>query len=61
MINQRIGMETFDQLVRRDMPLGPVTLDQGSKQVGFFLNSRWGECFEAFLARETDGPRRTST
>ena len=55
-IDQRIGLETFDLLVRRQMPLGPVMIDHAARRVGFFLNSRWQERFVRFLTRATDNP-----
>lgn len=36
-VGQRVGLETFDQLRRHGMPLGPVMADRASEQVGFFL------------------------
>ncbi|MFF3819420.1 bifunctional DNA primase/polymerase [Streptomyces bluensis] len=54
--NQRIGMETFDQLERRGMPVGPVMIDYGAKRMGFFLATRSRERFTRALARETDAP-----
>jgi len=56
LINQRLGMETFDQLLRRGMPMGPVMVDHRSQKMGFFLNSGWRDRFARFLARETDSP-----
>ncbi|MGW7008168.1 bifunctional DNA primase/polymerase [Streptomyces sp. NPDC054933] len=53
-INQRVGMETFDQLARRGMPTGPVLIDYASKEMGFVLTSRSRDRFERALARETD-------
>jgi hypothetical protein len=55
-VPQRLGMEIFDQLVRRAMPFGPVMIDHGSRQMGFFLNSHWCERFARFVGRETDTP-----
>ncbi len=55
-IGERVGMETFDQLQRREMPLGPALTDRRSRQVGFFLPSRSRERFARFLAREAENP-----
>ncbi|MGW6456955.1 bifunctional DNA primase/polymerase [Streptomyces sp. NPDC055078] len=54
-IEQRTGMEVFDQLVRRGMPLGPVMVDMKARRVGFFLVSRSRERFVSLLAREAEG------
>ncbi len=54
--SQRIGMETFDQLERRGMPVGPVMVDYAAKQMGFFLSTRSRERFARAVARETDTP-----
>ncbi|PKV87886.1 bifunctional DNA primase/polymerase [Streptomyces sp. TLI_146] len=55
-VPQRVGLEVFDQLVRRQMPVGPVMTDRRAQQVGFFLNSDWRKSFEDFVCRETDSP-----
>lgn len=55
-IEQRTGLETFDQLVRRGLPFGPVVVDHKARRVGFLLNSRSQERFVHFLARETQSP-----
>ena len=55
-IDYRTGLETFDQLLRRDMPLGPVMVDHAARRVGFFLNSQLRDCFIRFLDRATDNP-----
>ncbi len=55
-VDQRIGLEAFDQLVRREMPLGPVLVDHHARRVGFFLNSRWQERFSELVRRTTDAP-----
>ncbi|WP_181785509.1 hypothetical protein [Streptomyces phytophilus] len=39
-IEERIGMETYEQLDRCAMPLTPVMVDWASHQTGFFLPSR---------------------
>ncbi|MDF3293394.1 hypothetical protein [Streptomyces silvisoli] len=46
----------FDQLDRREMPLGPVVIDRGSKQLGFFLPSRSRARFARFVEREAEDP-----
>ncbi|MEU1625822.1 bifunctional DNA primase/polymerase [Streptomyces sp. NPDC020096] len=55
-VDQRLGMETFDQLERREMPLGPVVLDRAAKQLGFLLPSRSRARFARFVAMETENP-----
>ncbi|SFD78196.1 bifunctional DNA primase/polymerase [Streptomyces aidingensis] len=36
-VNQRLGIETYDQLRRNFLPMGPAMVDWAAKQVGFFL------------------------
>ncbi|GAB3010100.1 hypothetical protein GCM10023080_090450 [Streptomyces pseudoechinosporeus] len=55
-LDYRTGLETFDQLVRRDMPLGPVMVDHAAQRVGFFLNSQLRERFVRFLTRASENP-----
>ncbi|MDW6059917.1 bifunctional DNA primase/polymerase [Streptomyces sp. FXJ1.4098] len=55
-IEQRVGLETFEQLDRRGLPMGPVLADWGAKQVGFFLPSKSRERFEAMVTGETPDP-----
>ncbi|MFH8365580.1 bifunctional DNA primase/polymerase [Streptomyces sp. NPDC018031] len=55
-IDQRIGMETFDQLDRQGMPMGPVMVDWGAHQVGFFLPSRSRARFVTMLESEVATP-----
>jgi len=55
-IGQRIGLETFEQLVRRGMPLGPVMLDRSAKLTGFFLPSQQRGRFARMVASEHGGP-----
>lgn len=55
-IDQRTGMETFDQLQRRAMPVGAVMIDRAACRMGFFLPARSGASFERALARATDSP-----
>lgn len=55
-VEQRLGMETFDQLLRRRLPFGPVALDHKAQRVGFFLGSRSQEPFAQHLAQEEETP-----
>lgn len=55
-IGQRVGMETFEQLVRHNMPMGPVMLDRYAKLTGFFLPSHQRGRFAHGRTRE----RRTA-
>ncbi|MGW1802472.1 bifunctional DNA primase/polymerase [Streptomyces sp. NPDC001984] len=55
-VEQRVGMETFDQLLRRGLPIGPVELDHKAQRVGFFLGSRSQETFTHYLMREEGTP-----
>lgn len=55
-VDQRIGIETFDQLSRRRMPFGPVMADWGAGQIGFFLPPNSRERFARLVADETDDP-----
>lgn len=55
-MSQRLGMETFDQLVRREMPLGPVMMDRRTKQIGFLLSSKSRARFARLLSLETATP-----
>ncbi|WUW82666.1 bifunctional DNA primase/polymerase [Streptomyces sp. NBC_01453] len=55
-VDQRVGMEAFDQLLRRGLPFGPVVLDQKARRVGFFLGSRSDETFSHHLAQEAGAP-----
>ncbi|MFI9355023.1 bifunctional DNA primase/polymerase [Streptomyces lydicus] len=55
-MSQRLGMETFDQLVRREMPLGPVMMDRRAKQIGFLLSSKSRGRFTRLLSLETATP-----
>lgn len=50
---QRVGMETFDQLSRRSMPLGPVIADWGNRELGFFVPVGSEELFAGLLDAET--------
>ncbi|MGW4032399.1 bifunctional DNA primase/polymerase [Streptomyces sp. NPDC004838] len=53
-VDQRTGLEVFDQLRRREMPLGPAMVDMGARQVGFFLSPGSRERFERVLGREAE-------
>ena len=55
-VEQRVGMETFDQLTHRGMPFGPVVLDHKGRRVGFFLGSQSQETFLHYLERENGTP-----
>ncbi|MFP1626605.1 bifunctional DNA primase/polymerase [Streptomyces sp. 5K101] len=55
-VDQRIGIETFDQLLRRGLPFGPTVLDHKARRVGFFLGSQSREDFAHYLAREGGTP-----
>jgi Bifunctional DNA primase/polymerase, N-terminal len=52
-IPQRVGMETYDQLNRRGLPLGPVMADLGAKRVGFFLPAHSRLAFTEVVAAES--------
>ncbi|WP_153484503.1 bifunctional DNA primase/polymerase [Streptomyces katsurahamanus] len=52
-VGQNVGMEAFDQLNRRGLPLGPVMADLKAGRVGFFLTSRSRGRFERLLARQS--------
>lgn len=53
MVDQELGMETFDQLRRRHMPVGPVMVDWAGKQLAFLLSPGSQSRFLRALARET--------
>ncbi|MDQ0811191.1 hypothetical protein QFZ63_002905 [Streptomyces sp. B3I7] len=53
-VEQRVGLEAFDQLLRHGLPFGPVVLDHKARRVGFFLTSRSKETFTHCLA-EAEG------
>ncbi|MFD7403569.1 bifunctional DNA primase/polymerase [Streptomyces sp. NPDC059866] len=55
-VDQRIGIETFDQLLRRGLPFGPTVLDHKARRVGFFLGSKSQETFVHYLAQEEGAP-----
>lgn len=53
-VEQRIGLEAFDQLLRRDLPFGPVVHNHKARRVGFFLGARSSKTFAHHLVREAD-------
>ncbi|MEU6849125.1 bifunctional DNA primase/polymerase [Actinacidiphila alni] len=55
-VDQQTGMETFDQLRRRGMPVGAVMVDRGASRMGFFLPPESGPRFADSLSRETSAP-----
>lgn len=55
-IDQRVGMETFDQLDRHGMPLGPVMADWASRVTGFLLPSGSRARFDRMVMSEADEP-----
>lgn len=55
-VEQRLGMEMFDRLLRSAMPFGPTVVDRKAQRVGFFLCSRSHETFTHYLARESSSP-----
>ncbi|WP_225850918.1 bifunctional DNA primase/polymerase [Streptomyces sp. HPF1205] len=54
--DQKVGMEAFDQMRRRGMPLGPVMVDWAARKMGFFLPPRSRDQFAGTLMRETQSP-----
>ncbi|MEU6319194.1 bifunctional DNA primase/polymerase [Streptomyces sp. NPDC047009] len=55
-VDQRIGVEVFDQLLRRGLPFGPAVLDHKAQRVGFFLGSQSQETFVHYLTQEEGTP-----
>lgn len=55
-LGQRVGVETFDQLERHGMPVGPVMADWASQQVGFFLPNGSRSRFGRMVHVETSTP-----
>ncbi|MEU9337674.1 bifunctional DNA primase/polymerase [Streptomyces sp. NPDC048290] len=51
-VDQRLGIETFDLLGRRGLPLGPAVLDRAACRVGFLLRSLGVRDFARLLALE---------
>lgn len=52
-VEERVGLETFDQLRRRKLPLGPVMADWASRQIGFFLPTRSEKKFAKLVVHES--------
>lgn len=52
-VAQRVGLETFEQLTRHNMPIGPVMLDRSARRTGFFLPSGQRQRFNRMVANET--------
>ncbi|ONK11208.1 bifunctional DNA primase/polymerase [Streptomyces sp. MP131-18] len=55
-LEQRVGVETFDQLERHSMPLGPVMADWATRQIGFFLPIGSRDRFARTLSVESADP-----
>lgn len=55
-VDQRLGLEMYDRLLRSGMPFGPTAVDRKAQRVGFFLNSQSREAFTHYLQRETKAP-----
>jgi hypothetical protein len=52
-VAQRVELETFEQLTRHNMSLGPVMLDRSARRTGFFLPSGQRERFARMVVNET--------
>ncbi|OEU86340.1 hypothetical protein DB35_13155 [Streptomyces abyssalis] len=52
-VAQRVGLETFEQLTRHNMPMGPVVMDRSARRTGFFLPSGQRERFARMVLNET--------
>ncbi|MFE5023400.1 bifunctional DNA primase/polymerase [Streptomyces sp. NPDC056656] len=50
-VDQRVGLEAFDQLLRRGLLFGPIMLDHGARRMGFFMASQSWQGFADQLAR----------
>lgn len=55
-VDQELGMETFDQLRRRRMPVGPVMVDWAARKLGFLLSPGSRTRFLDVLSREAPKP-----
>ncbi|MCH0560006.1 bifunctional DNA primase/polymerase [Streptomyces sp. MUM 16J] len=55
-VDQRLGLEMYDRLLRSGMPFGPTVSDRKAQRVGFFLGSASRETFTYYLERETSTP-----
>ena len=53
-VELRLGVETFAQLERHRLPVGPVMADWGTQHVGFFLPPGSRERFGRMLSAELD-------
>jgi hypothetical protein len=53
-VEQRLGVETFAQLDRHRLPVGPVMADWATQRVGFFLPPHSRERFDRMLSGETE-------
>ncbi|MET8824482.1 bifunctional DNA primase/polymerase [Streptomyces sp. NPDC004610] len=51
-VDQRLGIEAFDLLRRRGLPLGPTVLDRSARRVGFLLRPRGARDFTHCAAQE---------
>ncbi|MCX4536949.1 bifunctional DNA primase/polymerase [Streptomyces sp. NBC_00841] len=50
-VDQRVGIEALDQLLRRRRPFGPIVLDHRAGRMGFILASQSWQDFAHQLAR----------
>ncbi|MGW0996445.1 bifunctional DNA primase/polymerase [Streptomyces sp. NPDC002523] len=50
-VDERVGIEAFDQLLRRGMPFGPIVMDHRARRMGFLLASKSRQEFARQLAR----------
>ncbi|MDN5385700.1 bifunctional DNA primase/polymerase [Streptomyces sp. LB8] len=55
-VEQRLGLEMFDRILRSGLPFGPSLIDRKAQRVGFFLGSQSRETFTHYLERETPSP-----
>jgi hypothetical protein len=55
-VEERLGLEMFDRLLRSGLPFGPAVVDRKAQRVGFFLGSQSRETFRYYLQRETSSP-----
>ncbi|MBD9731606.1 bifunctional DNA primase/polymerase [Streptomyces sp. H28] len=55
-VEQRLGLEMFDRLLRSGLPFGPSVVDRKVQRVGFFLGSQSHETFTHYLERGTSSP-----
>ncbi|MER5489457.1 hypothetical protein ABT024_40785, partial [Streptomyces sp. NPDC002812] len=39
-VEQRLGLEMFDRILRSGLPFGPSLIDRKAQRVGFFLGSQ---------------------